>query len=441
MKHPEMNSAILELKRAIPDRDQIAKLMIGFCNHRGGKLIIGVAENREIIGISEESAASAMELLNKIIYEASIPAILALVYIQRVDDKALLVIEVPVGALKPYYYKAEGLEKGTYIRLGASTLKATTDLIEELRLQSLGKIYDMTPLYHAGEPDLKKDGIQSFVQEKKKKEKISRELLISYYLLHSELKKEYPTVAGVLLFGEQPQKFFPEAFIMCTHFKGVEGRDVIASIDCTGTLFEQFHAAFNFIIDRLSRSFSIEGIKRQEILEIPEEAIREVLTNAIVHRNYCITSSVKVGIYNDRIEFLSPGSFVAPITVGQLKSGVSYIRNVAICKVFREAGYIEKLGSGWPTIFSSYAKRNLKSPKIVEGENFIKCILSREFGVEESEECILDLFDTLSQITILEVMHYLKVSRTTAGRQLSQFVKLGKIKKEGKGRSTYYKVC
>lgn len=75
----------------------------------------------------------------------------------------------------------------------------------------------------------------------------------------------------------------------------------------------------------------------------------------------------------------------------------------------------------------------------MEGENFIKCILSREVDDKKEESfSILDLFHTVPQITILDVMHHLKTSRTTAGRQLSDLVKQGKIKKTGKGRSTYY---
>lgn len=442
MKYPQIRSATLELQKYIPKKEQIVKAVIGFCNHHGGKIVIGVADNREIVGVSEDIAAAAIESLSKTVYESSTPPILPLIYIQRMEDKVLLVIEVTPGTHKPYYRKAEGVQKGTYVRMGTSTLRATTDLIEELKLQSHGKIYDMIPVYKAEEPDLQKQEIQTFFLEKRKtqRERISKELLLSYYLLHPEQKTTYPTVAGLLLFGAKPQRFFPEAFIMCTHFKGDEGREAIASIDCSGTLFEQFHTAFNFIVDRLSRSFSIQSPKRKETLEIPEEAIREALTNAIVHRNYHISSSIKIGIYNNRIELLSPGSFVAPISVEQLKSGISYIRNIAICKVFREAGYIEKLGSGWPTIFSCYAARNLKPPKVMEGENFIKCILSRELKDKKEEEIfsILDLFHTLQQITIVDVMHYLKTSRTTAGRLLSNLVEEGSIKKAGKGRGTYY---
>lgn len=442
MKYPEQESSVLELKREIPKSDQIIKTIIGFSNQHGGKLIIGIANNGEIVGISEEEAVFVMESLSKSIFEASAPAILPLVYIQRIGNKTLLIIEVSAGANKPYYRKSEGLEKGTYIRLGPSTLRANIDLIEELRWQSRGKSYDTLPIYQTNELDLNEKEITHFIQERKerKKEKITRELLLSYYLIYPEHSSTYATVAGILLFGKQPQQFLSEAFIICSHFKGKEGREAIASIDCTGTLFEQFQSAFNFIVSRLSRSFTIKGVKRHEVLEIPEEAIRESLLNAIVHRNYHIQSSIKIAIYDNRIEIFSPGSFPASLNIENLKQGISYIRNIALCKVLREAGYIEKLGSGLPAIFKSYADRNLKEPMLIEGENFIKCILPREMAkkMKENKDFILKLFDSAKKITISDVIQSLEISRSSAGRELDELTQQGKIEKIGKGRGTSY---
>jgi ATP-dependent DNA helicase RecG len=277
MKYQDVESAVLELKREVPKYDQIIKTVIGFSNQHGGKIVVGVADDGEVVGIPEETAALAMESLSKAIYEASSPHILASIYIQRVGNKLLLIIDVFAGPNKPYYRKSEGLEKGTYIRLGSSTLRANIELIEELKWQSRGQSYDTLPVYQANQLDLNEKEIKNFIQERKerKKEKITQELLLSYYLICIDHSGTYASVAGILLFGKHPQHFLSEAFIMCTHFKGREGREAIASIDCTGTLFEQFQSAINFIVRRLSRSFVIRGIKRTEELEIPEDALEK----------------------------------------------------------------------------------------------------------------------------------------------------------------------
>jgi ATP-dependent DNA helicase RecG len=448
MKYSDTESSTLEFKQAIPQNEQIVKTAIGFCNQNGGRLVIGVADNGAIIGISPEEAANAIESLSKAIYDASTPPILPLVYTQTINDKTLLVMEVSSGTNKPYYRKSEGLEKGTYVRLGSITLRATADLIEELKWQARGKYYDMMPVYGTTENDLDREKILEFVQSRKvgKKAKISQSLLNSYYLIIQEHAHTYATTAGILLFGKQPQHFFTEAMIICSHFKGIEGRDALASIDCTGTLFDQFERAFDFIVSRLSKSFTIEGTRRKETLEIPEKAIREALLNMIVHRNYHQRSPAKIAIYQNRIEFFSPGTFFGPLNSQNLKLGLSFIRNAAICKTFREAGYIEKMGSGFITIFKAYEEGNLKSPSVIEGEGFVKCILPREplsggkLATVDELQPILTLFDMGTEITISDVTKHLGLSRTTAGRRLDTLFKLGKIKKTGKGRGTVYRL-
>jgi ATP-dependent DNA helicase RecG len=444
MKYPGAESSTLEFKQELPQNDQITKTVIAFCNQNGGKLIIGVTDNGNIVGIPAEKAADAMEYLSSSIYSSSTPPILPLVYTQSISDKTLLVIEVSSGTNKPYYKKSEGLEKGTYIRLGPSTLRATADLIEELKWQARGKHYDSMPVYQATEDELDPKKIKAFLSSRKedKMATISQELLLSYYLISQEHAHTYPSVAGILLFGKRPQHFFSEAMIICSHFKGIEGREVIASIDCTGTLFEQFETAYNFIISRLSKSFTIKGPRREETLEIPPQAIREALLNMIVHRNYHESSSSKIAIYQNRIEFFSPGTFFGPLTPQSYQLGLSFIRNIAICKVFREADYIEKMGSGFITIFKSYEERKLKTPSIIEGPGFVKCILSREAAEKEiSDEFqpILRLFDLANEITISDLTKNLNLPRTTAGRRLNALVKLGRIKKFGKGRGAIYR--
>ena len=448
MKYPGEESSTLEFKREIPENDQIIKTVIGFCNRNGGRLILGVDANGIITGIPEKDIQQLMEYVNKSIFDACSPPILPAVYSQRIEDKTLLIIEVSSGMNKPYFRKAEGLGKGTFVRLGRSTMRATAEMIEELKWQSRGHSFDTMPIYHAKEDDLDEKKILQFLNERKETKKIkssSHEILSAYELIAEEHALFYPTVGGILLFGKKPQKFLPEAMIICSHFSGIVGRETIATIDCIGTLFEQFETAYNFILSRLNRSFSIRAPKRQEELEIPSDAIREVLLNAIIHRNYHINGPTKISIYNNRIEFFNPGVFLGPLDGHSLKLGLTYIRNNAICKVFREAEYIEKLGSGFITLFNSYEKRGLRPPQVIEGENFIKCILPRPLASDmpietiDPTQKILTLFEFIEELSISDVMKALHLSRPTAGRRLTELVKQGLLELVGQGRMARYR--
>lgn len=448
MRFPESESNTLELKSDIPRNDQIIKTIIGFCNLHGGKIAIGVSDDRRIQGLSEQEIERAMESLHGSIYDACSPHIIPRMSVQRFNEKAVLIIEVCEGMNKPYYRRSEGIEKGTYIRLGRHTMRATPEIIQELKWQSNGIDYECLPIYQASQEDLDEIKIKKFLSNRKNRgvAELDEQVMKSYNMIAYDQSKKYPSVLGVLLFGRAPQYYISEAMIICTHFQGTSGREAIATIDCEGTLFEQFNQAHAFLTERLYRSFSIKGLKRKEQLEIPEEAIREALLNAIVHRNYHIKAPTKIAIYDDRIEFFSPGQFPGPIRIENLKAGITYLRNPIICKILREAEYIEKLGSGFITIFNSYEKRGLKTPQIIEGENYIKCILPRgkmlitDSKRTDDNQQILDLFAAKKEIHVNDVVMKLSVSRATAIRKLNEMIKQNLIRKIGKTKGTHYRM-
>ena len=264
----------------------------------------------------------------------------------------------------------------------------------------------------------------------------------SYYLLIEEHHTLHPTHAGILLFGKEPQSYHSEAMIICCHFKGCEGRDAIASIDCAGTLLNQYHQAHNFILGRLSHAFTITGMVREDKLEIPEIAFREALLNMLIHRNYHLPAPSKILIYDDRVEFVNPGNFWGPIQSDQLLKGITYLRNPAICKVFREIGLVEKMGTGFIQIFHTYEKWGLEPPQVIEGENFVKCVLPRPYhtrNLPPIEPDILTLFYAKEEITITDIMSKYSISRATALRWLKPFLDHKKIERIGKIRNVRYR--
>ncbi len=444
MKYPAAESSTLEFKRELPSKQQIIKTIIGFCNMYGGTLIVGVDDFGEIIGINEESTPQIAEDLHRSIYASCTPPILPSLHTQRIDNKILLLIEVSEGMAKPYFHSSSGKQEGTFIRIGSETVKATPLMIQELEWHSMGKYLDQFPIYAATAEDIDLITFESFLKSRKTPftESDVHKLLQPYGILTKEHNRIYPTLGGVLLFGKEPSKFLPESFIICTHFLGTSGREVVATRDCVGSLLEQYKECMSFILSRLNKKFTIKGAgARLETLEIPEEAIREIVINALIHRNYLIPGPTKIAIYDDRIEIFSPGNFPGPIHLDSLFMGMTYIRNTVIARIFREMGLVEKLGSGFLTVFRTYKERSLPTPVILEGTGFIKCILPRPVNISTSteiEKSLLQLFYTKHEITSLDVMKSLSISRATANRQLKELSEEGLIKKIGKGPTSRY---
>ena len=112
-----------------------------------------------------------------------------------------------------------------------------------------------------------------------------------------------------------------------------------------------------------------------------------------------------------------------------------------VCKAFREARYIEKLGTGLLIIFSVYEERKLKIPEFIDGENYVKCILPRGVQVDSGEiKNLLAMFDHQEEISVQDVMHCLNTSRASAGRRLKELVEKGKIVRIGSTKAVRYRV-
>lgn len=441
--YPQAESSTLELKERIPDNDQIVKTVVAFCNLFGGKIVLGVDDARRVIGINERDAERLLEYLDKTIYESCSPFVMPDIYTERIGDKLLLNIRVSPGMQKPYFVRTMGLAKGVYVRLGRSTVRADEGAVEELRRQNLHISYDATAVYGASPEDIDRDAFAAFQRQRRVglRGKTDVEMLKSYHLLVEEQSHQWPSVGGLLLFNREPQRFFSEAFIICTRFASHRSRQVLATQDAGGNLFQQFDLAFDFVANSVQRSFRIRGKRREETYEIPMVAVREALLNAIVHRNYRLPGPIKLAIYPDRVEVFSPGGFPGPIDVNHLTSGVTYIRNAVITKVFREAGYVEKLGTGFITIFDSYHSMGLKEPSIIEGENFVKCVLPREMApatAPSDEDAIMRLLFTRDSITVVDVMNALGVSRASAGRRLRALELSRTLVRVGRGPTTRY---
>ena len=170
-----------------------------------------------------------------------------------------------------------------------------------------------------------------------------------------------------------------------------------------------------------------------------------MILNALVHRDYFLPGPSKIAIFDDRIEIFSPGTFPGPLNAHNLEAGITYIRNFVISRILREAGYIEKLGSGFLTLFRTYREENLPPPVVSEGVGFIKCILPRRTLkissdiTDSPEQQVMKLLLIHNAIQAADVIRELSISRATATRLLKKLVDQGLLIKTGIGSATKYR--
>lgn len=218
-------------------------------------------------------------------------------------------------------------------------------------------------------------------------------------------------------------------------------------------VFTQLENVENFIKNYISLSSEIKGLQREDHYEIPLEAIRESLINAVVHRDYSnYGRDIKIGIYDDMVNIVSPGAFPSTITQEDILEGRSEIRNKVIARVFKELNYIEQWGSGIRRIKSSCKARGLKEPEIDEKGDFVDVSLFREvvnavemrednISLTDQEEKILDYLRKHNrQIKTKNVKIVLGVEDRRAREVLKDLVDKHVIEKKGKGPSTFYEM-
>ena len=363
-------SKTLEFKQQLPKGQQIAKTLIAFANSSGGKLIVGVTDDRQLIGIQDD----IFELQDKItsmIYELCAPQLAAQIYIENIDGVELLVVEVARGILFPYYLKSVGREQGTYIRLGASNRVASPEHIQQLELQRLNISFDALANYQY---PLEKLNLTVLEEAFKAADKtLTLEKMLNLKLVIEEQGQRYASHGLLILLGQ-----YEHVMTQCARFKGTNMSVFLDRKEYTGDLFSQIEQAEIFIKNHLSLRAEIRGLKRYDFLEIPENAIREALINAYVHRDYSnFGRNIKVAVYDDLVNIVSPGGLPNGLTEADLLQGRSEIRNRVLARVFRELGYIEHWGSGLQRIKQMCEAENLATPEFLETNDFFDVKLYR----------------------------------------------------------------
>ena len=191
-----------------------------------------------------------------------------------------------------------------------------------------------------------------------------RQQLRSWGILIERDGKEYPSNAFAILTGNRGLHVATQ----CGVFKGTTKAVFVDRREYTGPLWEQIDEAFQFVLRNIHLGATIVGIYRQDVYEIPPDAIRELIINAMVHRSYLDHGTIQVAVYDNRLEITSPGKLPMGQTMERMKEGYSKIRNEALAHAFAYMNLIEHWGSGIPRIIDKVKAAGLQEPEFIGGE-------------------------------------------------------------------------
>ena len=377
----------VEFKENLPEKSiKYMKSVVAFANGTGGKIIFGIADKtREVIGFDKEDVFKKMDAIANAVSDSCEPAIIPDITLQTVDGKTVIVVEISEGRQRPYYIKALGREGGVYVRVAGTTRLADEYMIKELMFEGSNRYFDQalcTGLTITDEDidalckAMKDQAVKNAHNEEQKAsiKDVGRQQLRSWGVLIEREGKDYPSNAFAILTG----KGGLHVATQCGVFKGTTKAVFVDRREYTGQLWEQIDEAFQFVLRNIHLGATIVGLYRQDVYEIPPDAIRELIINAMVHRSYLDHGTIQVAVYDNRLEITSPGKLPMGQTIERMKKGYSKIRNEALAHAFAYMNLIEHWGSGIPRIIDKVKSAGLRDPEFIGGEVDLRINIYRE---------------------------------------------------------------
>ncbi len=318
-----------QFKRNVTNVTSLSQEIYAFANSKGGMLILGFDDSGEIIGLTRKDVRRLNQLISNAASEIRNPVNPETENI-KIEDKLVLVVHVPEGRDKPYFAS----DGAIYVKSGADKRKVTSK--EELRrlFQESDILHgDQVPVEESTLDDLDENYFDQFYQ--KEFDHSFREESVDLKTLLTNLnlaKEDRLNVAGLLLFGRYPQTYKPQFNIKAVHFVGVEDTsdEYIDSEDINGKLAEQYQNGMAFIKRNLKKEQKGQHRNSLGEMRIDQGVFEELLVNALIHRDYFVSAPIRLFIFDDRVEIISPGVLPNNLTIENIKRGVSNQRNPII---------------------------------------------------------------------------------------------------------------
>lgn len=419
----------LEFKENTQSLQKIVQTVIAFANTAGGTLIVGVRDKtKEVVGL--KNVLEDEQKIANAVAESVAPLLIPNLQLHTWRGRDLLIVQV-AHSFQPYYLKVNGLEKGTYIRLGASNRLADQHTITEIQQLRGLKYFDERPnsacplseIQFALAKRLFSDVAKSFTDKTAR----SLDLVVEYQ------GRKLPTNGAVLLFGKQHLTYFPDARIRLGRFIGLDKAEILDTLDLEVPLTVAIEQILMFIRRHTTMGAKFGELRRKNVPQYATGVVREAITNALLHADYSLPgASITVAIFDDRMEITNPGALPYGLTLEDALAGISQLRNRVIGRVFRELDLIEQWGSGLRRMLQICEKERIRPPKFEERGAFFRVTIyhamlssSQSKAPKQWQELIEQYLVEHQKISAKQAQKIWQVTARTTSTRLKQLCEAG----------------
>lgn len=448
-----------QFKTEITNAESLAAEMVAFANSEGGIILIGVADDGSMPGLSLKDVGRINQLIsNAASHLVRSPLAVRTENVALDSGRVVILLTVPKGIDKPYF------DKNGVIWLKAGADKRRVNSKEELR-----RLFQMTDQFHADElptragiDKLDKLRFRDFLRDVYRQDYPENPAELTLLLQNMNLAAEDGklNLAGVLLFAEQPEFIVPQFVLRAIRYPGneIHATDYLDTEDFSGPLQKIFYDALAFVMRNLHKVQAGRGVNAPGLPEVPETVFEELLVNALAHRDYLISAPIRLFIFDNRIEIISPGHLPNNLTVEKIRTGNSNIRNpILVSYVAKGLLPYHGLGSGikraldqWPDItftdnrdgclFTATVHRKPVGKLNLEVDLAKSSLISSPKGSLKTEDRIIELIRQDTSVSAESLGEALGITKRAVLKQIAKLKSCGRLRRIGPAKGGYWEV-
>lgn len=335
-----------QFKDDVTNAASLAGEIVAFANSGGGQLFLGVAND----GTIHERDAASVDRLNQLIGNAASnlvrPPINPVTENVGISTGVVIVVTVPDGISKPYMDNNGAI----WIKSGSDKRRVTAREEMQRMFQTAQLVHgDDVPVPGTSISDIDLDYFRRFFRSRFEQELEEQDLSLGQVLSNMRVvRNDTLTVTGALLFAREPQVFLPVFHVKAVCYPGndIHATTYLDSADILGRIETQFDDALGFVLRNLRREQGGQGVNSLGEIEIPRIVLEELLANALIHRDYFVSAPIRIFVFDDRVEIMSPGHLPNNLTVANIQSGNSNIRNPILASYATKVLPYRGLGTG-----------------------------------------------------------------------------------------------